>query len=60
MLKKRYTRPVTITLEEAVYDRIKEITDQEDMSISEWIRNSIDMKIIQEMKDIDQEETVSQ
>ncbi len=41
MLKKRFTRPVTITLEEAVFARILEITDRKEVSLSEWIRHAI-------------------
>ena len=44
MLKKRYTRPVTITMEESRYEWIKMITDKEEMSLSEWIRDAIDKK----------------
>jgi hypothetical protein len=51
MLKRRYTRPVTITLEEAIFERIKMITDQDEVSLSEYVREAIDMRMFQEMRE---------
>jgi predicted DNA-binding ribbon-helix-helix protein len=39
MRKAKHTRPVSISIEPAVYDQIKEITDQQEISIAEWFRS---------------------
>jgi len=56
MLRRKYTRPVTITLEESIFERIKTITDHGDISISEWIREAIDSRMFQEMRESGQEQ----
>ena len=48
MLKRRYTRPITITLEEEVFERIKAITDREELSLSQWIRAAIKEFLVDE------------
>ena len=37
----KYTKSMTITVEPVAFQRIKEITDQEKTSISEWCRKAI-------------------
>jgi hypothetical protein len=56
MLKRKYTRPVTITLEISIFERIKAITDHGDISISEWIREAIDSRMFQEIREPDQKQ----
>jgi len=56
MLKKRYTRPITITVEDVVYEKMKDITDKDEISISEYIREAINFRLFQEMGEIDPED----
>ena len=42
MRKQRYIHPVTVYLTEDVYREVKSITDREEVSFGEWIRNAID------------------
>ena len=42
------TRQVSANVSEAFYKELKEITDMEERSISEWIREAISMKLKQE------------
>ena len=38
MRKAKHTRPVSISLSPEVYDSIKKVTDQEEISMAEWFR----------------------
>jgi len=38
MRKAKHTRPVSISLSPEVYDSIKKITDQKEISVAEWFR----------------------
>ena len=51
MRKKLYTRPVCIVIAEETYRRIEQITDDEEISISSWIRDAIDLKLKHESQD---------
>ena len=50
MKKKVFTKTMTVTIEEAVFETIKNITDKEEISISEWIREAINRRLEQENK----------
>ena len=41
MKKKLYTRPVSVTLSDAMFEQIKTFTDSIDISISDYIRLAI-------------------
>ena len=41
MKKKLYTRPVSVTLSEEMFEQIKEITDSVEISVSDYIRLAI-------------------
>lgn len=45
MKKKIYTRPVSVVLSQETFDQIKEITDREDIAISDYIREAIQEKL---------------
>ena len=47
MKKKIFTRPVTLVLNEEIFEQIKQITDSKDISISEWVRKAIDRELFQ-------------
>ena len=51
MKKKVYTRPVSVTLPEAMFDQIKAITDKENIGISDYIREAIQMRFKSNMKE---------
>jgi metal-responsive CopG/Arc/MetJ family transcriptional regulator len=38
----QYTKSLTVSLQQEVYDRIKQITDDRQISIGEWVRDAID------------------
>ncbi len=48
MQKKRYTRPVAITVEEDMYTRMLKITDAREISISEYVRDAINLLLEKE------------
>jgi predicted Zn-dependent protease len=48
MKKKLYTRPVSVVLSQETFIQIQEITDQKDISISDYIRNAIQEKLANE------------
>jgi len=41
MKKKLFTRPVSVTLSDEMFSEIKAITDAQDISISDYIREAI-------------------
>lgn len=41
MKKKNFTRPVCLMLSNEMYQRIAEITDQREISVSDYIRSAI-------------------
>ena len=45
MKKKIYTRPVSVVLSQETFDQIEEITDREDIAISDYIREAIQEKL---------------
>ncbi len=51
MKKKFYTRPVSVTLPEEMFDHIKAITDKENIGISDYIREAIQMRFKSNMKE---------
>jgi len=38
----RFTKALTIALNPEAYEQIKQITDAEQISIAEWVRNAVD------------------
>ncbi len=45
MKKKLYTRPLSITLSEDMFDQIKAITDQEGIALSDYVRKALQEKL---------------
>jgi hypothetical protein len=45
MKKKIYTRPVSVVLSQETFNLIEEITDREDIAISDYIREAIQEKL---------------
>ena len=42
MRAKKFGKPLTIALDPEVYDRVKQITDDEKRSMADWVREAID------------------
>jgi len=38
----QYTKALTVSLRPDVFDRIKQITDERNISIGQWVRNAVD------------------
>lgn len=38
----KFTKPLTIALHPEVFARIKQITDDDKISIAEWVRDAVD------------------
>ena len=51
MRKRFFTRPVCIVIAEETYRQIEQITDDEEISVSSWIRDAIDLKLEHESQD---------
>ena len=45
MKKKIFTRPVSINLSEEVFRQIHDITEKEEISISDYIRSAVEEKL---------------
>ena len=41
MRKKKFSRPLTFSLDPKDFDQIKQISDQEEESLAEWIRRAV-------------------
>jgi hypothetical protein len=42
MIKATYTKSLTISVAPGQYEQVKEITDQKQISMSEWVRDAVD------------------
>lgn len=45
MPKKRFTRPLTIILQEELFDKIQEETETAEISLSKWFRDAALFKL---------------
>ena len=45
MRKAIHTRPLTISLSEEDYERVRKITDDKNISMAEWFREAATMKL---------------
>lgn len=50
MKKKRFTRPVSVTLSEEMFNDVRTITDERDIGISDYIREAIEEKMAKDVK----------
>jgi len=48
MKKKLFTRPVSVTLTDEMFEQIKVITDHGDIGLSEYIRDAVQEKLTKE------------
>ena len=48
MKKAIHTRPVTVCVSETDYQRIKEITDEREISVAKWFRDAAKLQLEQE------------
>lgn len=55
MKTKIYTRPVSITVTDEMFERVKEITDSRDIGLSEYIRDAVQEKLTKETTTIKNE-----
>ena len=49
MKKKLYTRPVSIVMPEKMFELISELTDQQEISVSDYIREALQEKLSNEI-----------
>ena len=48
MKRKIYTRPVSVTLSNEMFNQVREITDQGNIGLSDYIREAIQEKLTNE------------
>lgn len=48
----RFNKPLTIALHPEVFDRIKEITDKEQRSLADWVREAVDQALSRQANDL--------
>ena len=48
MRKKRYTQLIGLLVSEEMHKEITDICDEKDLSVSQWIREAIELKLAQE------------
>lgn len=48
--KKRYTKTLGLLVAEDVYKRIMDLSDQQEKSIAEWLRDAIEHKLVHEQE----------
>jgi hypothetical protein len=49
MRKRIYIHPITVVISEELNRRLQEITQQIDISLSEWVRDAINRKLSNEL-----------
>ena len=42
----QFHKSLSVALNKEVFDRIKEITDEDQISMSEWVRKAVDSELI--------------
>ena len=52
MRKAMHTRPLTISLCDEDYERVKQITDEKEISMAEWFRAATKLKLKQDKENI--------
>ena len=50
MRRAKFTKQVTVMLDPAVSEQIKQITDEKEISIGEWIREAVDKALERELE----------
>jgi hypothetical protein len=48
----RFRKPLTIALDPGVYDRVKQITDEENRSMADWVREAVDEALGKQPNDL--------
>ena len=48
----RFNKPLTIAMHPEVFDRIKEITDKEQRSLADWVREAVDQALSRQATDL--------
>ena len=51
MRKALHTKPLTISLSDDDYDRVKKITDEKEISMAEWFRSAAKLKLEMDEKE---------
>ena len=46
--KKRYTEPIGVMVEREIYETLTKICEREDQTLSNWIREAIQLKLKQD------------
>jgi len=47
MKKRLYTRQLGIPVQEAIYEAIVKLCDEQELGIAEWVRDAIEIKLSQ-------------
>ena len=55
MKKRIYTRPVCMMLSQEMYQQVAELTDQQEISVSDYIREALQEKLANEKTTIEKE-----
>lgn len=45
MYQARFTRPISISLEDSIFQRLKALTDRERVSISHYVRYAVEQQL---------------
>jgi len=45
MKKKQFSKSLSVALSEEHFEMIKQITDEEQISMAEWVRNAVELKL---------------
>ena len=45
MRKRVFTTPITVIISQELHQQLQELTDQENISLSEWVRDAINQKL---------------
>ena len=50
MKKAQFTKPLTIALSQSIFEEIKQITDDRQISMAEWVREAVDAALEEHKK----------
>ena len=49
----QYTKALTVSLRPEVFEQIKQITDERNISIGQWVRNAVDAALLKNNQEED-------
>ncbi len=54
-IRRTYKRPLSLVVDGGVFERIKELSKRDGESVSQWVRDAVDMRMFQDLRHLNEE-----